>query len=134
LLGVALEKFLQSNEGPDATLDQMLENEVFAPIGIYYLPANHTIKADRESGHLKSEFGYYPTLDDLAKIALLYEQHGAWEGQQILDRGLVDSILPDEKPPKLGLPKSDQNVFGQRYYVMNWHVELYRTNDGCQLY
>lgn len=136
LLGVTLEKFLQGKEGDDATLDQMLREEVFEPIGIYHLPANHTIENEGQSGHLKTEFGYYPTLDDLAKIALLYEKHGKWDGHQILNRQLVDSLLPKQDPPEMALPKAkeEDNEFGTRFYAMNWHIEPYRTSEGCQLY
>ncbi|MEN1966623.1 serine hydrolase domain-containing protein [Lentibacillus sp. N15] len=134
LLGVALEKYLQSKEGEDATLDQMLQDEVYEPIGIYYKPVNHTIEENQSAGHPRMDFGYYATLDELAKIALLYEKHGNWNGNQILHRELVDSILPKQDPPTLALPKEAKNEFGPKYYAMNWHVEPYRTSEGHEFY
>src|ERR1700737_4356888 len=37
--------------------------------------------------------GYFPTLDDIAKIALLYQNPGEWGGRQILHRGLTTELL-----------------------------------------
>ncbi|MFD1361933.1 serine hydrolase domain-containing protein [Lentibacillus salinarum] len=134
LLGVALEAYLRSKEGEDATLGQLLKKEVYEPIGIYYGPVNDTIEENGSSGHPRMDFGYHATLDDLAKIALLYEKRGNWNGNQILNRQLVDSILPKQVPPALAIPKGEKNAFGPKYYAMNWHIEPYRSPEGRELY
>ncbi|TRM09230.1 beta-lactamase family protein [Lentibacillus cibarius] len=134
LLGVALEKYLQSKEGEDATLDQLLKEEVYEPIGIYYKPVNHTIEENGSSGHPRMDFGYHATLDELAKIALLYENHGKWNGNQILNRELVDSVLPKQEPPSLAISKEENNAFGPKYYAMNWHIEPYCSSEGHKFY
>lgn len=135
LLGAALEQYLQSKEGPDATLEDMLLKEVFEPIGVYHIPANHTIEADGRNGQIKAEFGYYPTLDELTKIAMLYHEHGEWGGEQILHRDLVDSLLPKETLPEGALPKEGElNAHGQTHYAMNWHIEPYHPAAGCELH
>ncbi|WP_164667797.1 serine hydrolase domain-containing protein [Virgibacillus doumboii] len=134
LLGVALEKYLQHKEGKEATLDKLLKEEVYEPIGIYWGPVNHTIEENGSSGCPRLDFGYHATLDELTKIALLYEKHGSWNGNQILHRELVDSILPKEKPPALAVSKEENNEFGPKYYAMNWHIEPYRSREGHELY
>ncbi|UJL46218.1 beta-lactamase family protein [Virgibacillus sp. NKC19-16] len=134
LLGVALEGFLRSKEGEDASLEQLLKKEVYEPIGIYYAPVNRSIEDNGLSGHPRMDFGYHATLDDLAKIALLYEKRGNWNGKPILNRQLVDSILPKQDPPALALPKGVRNEFGPKYYAMNWHIEPYRSSEGRELY
>lgn len=134
LLGVALEKYLQSKESEDATLDQLLKKEVYEPIGIYYKPVNHTIEESGISGHPRMDFGYHATLDELAKIALLYEKHGNWNGNQILNRQLVDSILPKQAPPSSAIAKEENNEYGPKYYAMNWHIEPYHSSEGHELY
>ncbi|MBY7144942.1 beta-lactamase family protein [Virgibacillus sp. NKC19-3] len=134
LLGVALEAYLQHKEGEGATLDQLLKQEVYEPIGIYYAPVNHSIEGDGSSGHPRMDFGYHATLDDLTKIALLYEKRGYWNGNQILHRELVESILPKQDLPTLAIPKGDKNAFGPQYYAMNWHIESYRSSEGDELY
>jgi hypothetical protein len=39
LLGVAMKRFLQAKEGPEADLWTMMEREVHAPIGIHDAPS-----------------------------------------------------------------------------------------------
>ncbi|WP_169336676.1 serine hydrolase [Salinicoccus albus] len=134
LLGVALEAYLQRKEGENATLGEMLKHEVYEPIGIYYAPVNHTVETDGSSGHPRMDFGYHATLDDLAKLALLYESGGNWNGSQILHRGLVESILPKQDPPARALSKEVTNAYGSKYYAMNWHIEAYRLRDGSKRY
>ena len=93
LLGAAINGFLKSVRGPSADVWQMLEAEVFAPIGILHAPAVHTREPDGRLGQVWFNAGYYPTLDDLAKIALLYQHRGEHAGQQILNRELVGDLL-----------------------------------------
>ena len=93
LLGAAIDAFLKSMRGPAADLWDMLEAEVFAPIGIAHAPAVRTQEADGREGAVWLNAGYYPTLDDLAKIALLYQAGGAHDGVQILNRQLTLDLL-----------------------------------------
>lgn len=115
LLGVALGAYLKVCEGPDASIWEMLEREVYRPIGIFHAPSNSTVEADGSRGLPLMAFGYYPTLDDLAKIALLYQNHGAWEGRQILHRELVDGLLPTSTEPRWARSPSPG-------YYMNWWI------------
>lgn len=136
LFGAAMENFLQHHEGPEATLVDMIMEEVFQPIGIYHIAANHTIEAGDADGQIKAEFGYYPTFDEMTKIALLYQNHGEWNGKQILNRSLVGSLLPGEEPPAMALVKEEEEVteHGALHYAMNWHIEPYAVADECVLH
>jgi CubicO group peptidase (beta-lactamase class C family) len=93
LLGVALDRFLKSARGPQADLWDMLASEVLEPIGIAQAPAVRTREAGSRRGVVWLNAGYYPTLDDLGKIALLYQNLGAAGPQQILHRGLTEELL-----------------------------------------
>ena len=93
LLGAALDGFLKSKRGPSADLWNMLETEVFEPIGIKHAPAARTREADGRDGLVWLNAGYYPSLDDLAKIAILYQDRGAHGGRQILNRQLTSDLL-----------------------------------------
>jgi CubicO group peptidase (beta-lactamase class C family) len=93
LLGAAIDGFLKSMRGPDADIWQMLETEVFAPIGILHAPAVRTREPNGKLGLVWFNAGYYPTLDDLAKIAMLYQSQGEHAGQQILHRQLTRDLL-----------------------------------------
>jgi hypothetical protein len=93
LLGAAIDGFLKSMRGPAADVWEMLKAEVFAPIGIFHAPAVRTQEPDGREGRVWLNAGYYPTLDDLAKIALLYQAGGAHDGAQILNRQLTVDLL-----------------------------------------
>jgi len=93
LLGAAIDRFLKSVRGSRADLWDMLESEVLAPIGIAQAPAVRTREARGGRGVVWLNAGYYPTLDDLGKIALLYQNLGAAGSQQILHRGLTEELL-----------------------------------------
>ena len=93
LLGAALDGFLKSARGSQADLWDMLASEVLAPIGIAQAPAVRTGEAGRRRGVVWLNAGYYPTLDDLGKIALLYQNLGGAGSRQILHRGLTEELL-----------------------------------------
>ena len=90
---VVLDGLLGRLRGKDqADLWAMLAREVFAPIGIRHAPAVHTKEPDGHD-HVWANAGYYPTLEDLARIARLYQRRGLWEGRQLLHRGLTEDLL-----------------------------------------
>lgn len=113
LEGAALDALIKTKEGPEASAYEMLRREVYRPIGIHHAPSVFSIEEDGSQGQPKWEEGYYATLDDLAKIALLYQNHGAWGGRQILHRELVDELLPTTtQPPQDRSPNPG--------YYLNW--------------
>jgi hypothetical protein len=93
LLGLAIDRFLKSVRSPQADLWQMLSDEVFKPIGIHHAPAVRTLEPGGARGVIWANAGWYPTLDDQAKIALLLQAGGAHRGQQLLHRGLTADLL-----------------------------------------
>jgi hypothetical protein len=93
LLGIAVDRFLKSVRGPDADAWEMLQKEVFEPIGIAHAPAVRTREPDGRDGPVWFNAGYYPTLDDLAKIALLFEDEGRHGDKQLLHRELTRELL-----------------------------------------
>ena len=56
-------------------------------------PVVRTREAEGRRGVPWFNAGYYPSLDDLAKVALLYQSRGAYGGEQILHRSLTDDLL-----------------------------------------
>jgi len=93
LLGAALDGFLKAARGREADLWDMLQSEVLQPIGIAQAPVVRTREARGRRGLVWLNAGYYPTLDDLGKIALLYQNLGAAGTHQILHRGLTEALL-----------------------------------------
>lgn len=93
LLGVAIDGFLKSVRGPEADLWRMLEEEVFAPIGIRHAPAVRTRESNERDGVIWANAGYYPTVEELAKIGLLLQANGAHQGRQLLHGSLTRDLL-----------------------------------------
>ncbi|MBK7903372.1 MAG: hypothetical protein IPJ97_10840 [Proteobacteria bacterium] len=134
LLGIAIDAYLKSKRGPDSDAWDMLRHEVFEPIGIHQAPTVRTRETGGVDGPAWFSAGYYPTLDDLAKIALLYEDFGAHGGKQILHRGLTQDLLAArgalDKLSDNPRPRA-QDAPPPQYYKMGFHYTAYTgTRSG----
>jgi CubicO group peptidase (beta-lactamase class C family) len=130
LLGLAVDAFVKSVRGPDADVWQMLQEEVFAPIGIHHAPAVRTREPGGRDGSAWFSAGYYPSLDDLAKIALLFQHLGAHDGKQLLHRELTaDLMAAREALDVAGDASVDHTPAnarpGRELYEMGWHFISY---------
>ncbi|HEY6517050.1 MAG TPA: hypothetical protein VIY50_12980 [Steroidobacteraceae bacterium] len=141
LLGAAIDCFVKGARGPGADAWDMLRSEVFEPIGIAHAPAVRTREPRGRRGLPWFNAGYYPTLDDLAKIALLYQGRGAHRGEQILHRSLTEELLfargaiPKEADSSLGLEESgDTTELGAELYKMGFHFRPYAGAGGKRYY
>lgn len=137
LLGVALDAFLKSVRGPDADIWDMLRSEVFAPIGLHHAPALRTQEPDGKRGVVLFNAGFYPTLEDLARIAMLYQNLGAYGGQQILHRELTASLLAargalrkdGDASIQPASPENEDSLF----YELGFHFVPYVEATGHRL-
>ncbi|HVN45680.1 MAG TPA: serine hydrolase domain-containing protein [Steroidobacteraceae bacterium] len=131
MLGVAMDNYLKSREGPASDLWSMLEKEVYEPIGIYYAPTNRTIEATGP-GHPLMAYGYYPTLGDMVKIARLFHRGGRIGSKQLLYGPTISTIAAG--PAARGLPTGEKNTAGEiTYFAAFWHVP-YAADEGCHIY
>jgi CubicO group peptidase (beta-lactamase class C family) len=141
LLGAAIEGFLKSARGPQTDLGDFVQAEVFTPIGIHQAPTVRTREAAGRDGLLWCNAGYYPTLDDLAKISLLYEAQGAHGGVQILNRDLTSDLIAgreaivknaDASLGPVAAPLSASHEDG--LYKMGFHFLRYVNGNGAVEY
>jgi hypothetical protein len=85
-----MERFLQQQEGPSATLISMLRNEVYAPIGVSHFALGTNYTPTGELGNSYGGWGALPTLDILAKAGMLVANGGkSADGSQILNSELL---------------------------------------------
>jgi len=137
MLGLAVNNFLKSVRGPQADIWTMLQEEVLKPIGIYAAPAVRTREPNHQLGAVWFSAGYYPTLDDLAKLALLYENGGEWMGQQLLHRGLtLDTMMAKGALDKEGDGSADRTIVRDgpqpaQLYRMGFHFIGYTPSDSA---
>jgi hypothetical protein len=132
ILGVAMDRFLKSKEGPTADIWSMLQREVFAPIGIHHAPTNRTIETDGSAGHPLMAYGYYPTISDMVLIARLYQVGGKHGDQQILYAPRVRELLAGPDPR--GFPTGEKLPAGETTYINAFWVTSYTAAQDCRLF
>lgn len=128
VLAVAMDRFLKSREGENARLWDMMQREVFAPIGIRAMPMMHTREGSLDGDTPLMGIGLYPTMDETAKIAKLLHDGGRHEGVQLLSAsGVQDALLKTGK----GLPTGERNAAGAAVYHMSFWSLPHRGRNGC---
>jgi hypothetical protein len=131
LLGAALDAFLKSMRGASADVWDMLREEVFKPIGIFHAPAVRTREPNGSDGLVWFNAGYYPNLDDLAKIALLYQSRGRAHGHQLLNEHLTQDLLAargalqKDGDAALAQIHPEDAADGVEFYEMGFHFVPY---------
>jgi len=83
ILGAAMHSFYETMEGPGANVWQMMQDEVYRPIGINVIPTMQTVDTDPIPIY---GFGLFLNAYDTARITQLLSNDGAYSGQQILHR------------------------------------------------
>lgn len=126
-----MNNFLKSKEGAAVDLWSMLQQEVFAPIGIHYAPINRTVEPDGNPGQPLMAYGYYPTIADMVRIARLYQNGGKQGDVQILYAPRVAMLLP--QPQIIGLPTGEHLTFGETTYTNAFWVAPYHSKAGCNI-
>jgi len=98
---LAMERFLMSKEGAEATILRMLEKEVYDAIGAEHFASGTGYTPTGAAGMPLSAWGALPTIDILAHAGALIANGGkAPNGEQILHPGLVASLY---QSPDYGL-------------------------------
>jgi Beta-lactamase len=132
VLGVAMDAFLKSKEGPTANIWSMLQREVLEPIGIHHAPTNRTIEADGSLGQPLMAYGYYPTISDMVLIARLYQNGGKHGDQQILYAPRIRELLASPNPR--GLPTGEKLPEGETTYTNAFWVTSYAASQDCRVF
>jgi hypothetical protein len=141
MLGLAVDGYLKSVRGPQADAWDMVAAEVLRPIGIFHAPIVRTREPGGRDGPAWFSAGYYPTLDDLAKIALLFEDHGVAGGRPLLHRDLTDGVLAAREALDKdgdagdGVPTVRDGEKPARLYEMGFHfTPLTGSSSGRRRY
>ncbi len=131
ILGVAMDRFLKSKEGPAADIWSMLRHEVFEPIGIHEAPTNRTIESDGSAGQPLMAFGYYPTVGDMVLIARLYQGGGRHGDRQILYAPRIRELLAGPTPR--GFPTGERLPSGETTYWNAFWISSF-ARPGCRIF
>lgn len=131
-LGVAMDNFLKFMEGEDANIWRMIADEVFRPIGIHHAPMNMTFEENGSEGQPIMAWGWYPTLDDMAKVSRLLHSRGMHEGQQILHRERTEALFSIEDTLDQGPANAFQH--GSPRYKMAFHYAPFRSDEHAETF
>lgn len=130
-LGVAMDAFLKSVEGDDADIWNMIADEVFEPIGIHHAPVNRTFEEGGKLGQPIMAWGWYPNLDDLAKVAKLLQSRGEHGGEQLLHRGRTEALFSADGTLDQG--PANATKYGAPRYKMGYHYVRFRGGADKEL-
>ena len=134
VLSAAMDALLKEKAGPEAQLWDMMNREVFQPIGIVHLPANHTHEPDGAQGVPLNAYGLFITLEEVARVAALIQDGGAHGGRQILHAGRLRDSL--SRAADLGKPTGwfINNGDGEVLYRNSLWYEPHSSVAGCKVY
>jgi CubicO group peptidase (beta-lactamase class C family) len=126
VLSYAMNRFVQSREGPDANYWQMVIEDVLEPIGVRQLPVSRTFEVSESESVPIMGWGSYPDVDTAAKIAQLLQDDGVFNGQQLLSPTKVREALR-----RTNVPDYPTGHAAERYLHSVWTVS---TNiGGCSI-
>lgn len=93
VLSYALQQYVESKEDTETNYWDLVHENVLVPIGAEHFSLLRTIEDDESKAIPILALGALPTIDEAAKIALLFANKGSYKGQQILNRERVKEIF-----------------------------------------
>ena len=126
VLSYAMQNYVAEKEGPNTNYWDLVRENVLKPIGAEYFSLQQTIETDGSHGIPRLAYGALPTLDEAAKIALLFLNEGEYDGRQLLNRNKTREALG--RTDWSGY-STDNDYRGSNYRHSFWSTSL-RAN-GC---
>ena len=93
VLSYALQNYVERKEGKKVYYWDLIRENVLIPIGAENFTLLHTIERDSTKGIPILAYGALPSMDEVAKIALLINNEGEYNGQQILNKEKIREAL-----------------------------------------
>ncbi len=108
VLSYAMQNYVEQQEGTGVFYWDLVRDNVLVPIGAEQFTVLHTLEAEGTRGIPLLAYGATPTLDEAAKIALLFTNEGVHDGQQLLHRKRTQEALFRSEWP--GYPTGNREV------------------------
>lgn len=121
VLSYALQQYVEQKEGKKVNYWDLVQENVLLPIGAEYFSLLHTIETDESRAIPILAYGALPTIDEAAKIALLFANGGSYDGQQILDEERVQEIFGKTQWKGYG---ANNDFRGSNYQHSFWSKEI----------
>lgn len=126
VLSYALQNYVQEKEGKEIYYWDLVHENVLVPMGAEYFTVLHTVETDGSKGIPRLAYGALPTIDEAAKIAILFSNEGNYKGQQLLHREKTREALGRSKWPGYS---TNKDYRGMKYHHSFWSTNI-RT-DMC---
>ena len=132
ILSAAMDAYLKEREGPESDLWGMVQEEVLDPIGVFHLPMMRTIESDGSPGLPFMYSGLFATVDDIAKVAKLFNEGGMYNGRQLLHSDKLSEALYRTNI-KYGLATGE---WGNQYHLSFWlqPTPWWLRNSNCKIW
>ncbi len=125
VLSYALQKYVEEKEEDKVNYWDLVRDQVLVPIGAEHFTVLPTIEADESEAIPILAYGALPTIDEAAKIALLFANFGNYEGRQILNKERVKEVFGETD----WAGYSTNNDFrGSNYQHAFWSKEIKTKN------
>lgn len=125
VLSYALQNYVEEKEGHKVNYWDLVHENLLVPINAEYFTVLHTLEEDDNEAIPILAYGALPTIDEAAKIALLFANEGSFDGKQILNKERV----------KEAFGKTDWNGYstnkdfrGSNYQHAFWSKEIKTGN------
>jgi CubicO group peptidase (beta-lactamase class C family) len=128
VLSYALQQYVEEKEGATVNYWDLVHEQVLVPIGAEYFTVLHTLEADESQAIPILGYGALPTIDEAAKIALLFANEGRYNGVQILHKERVMEVFGESG---WGGHSTHNDYRGSNYQHSFWSKEI-RTK-ACQV-
>jgi CubicO group peptidase (beta-lactamase class C family) len=121
VLSYAMQKYVEEKEGEKVNYWDLVQEHVLIPIGAEHFSLLHTIEEDDSLAIPILALGAMPTIDEAAKIALLFANGGSYEGQQILNKKRVQEAFGGTEWNGYS---TNHDFRGQNYQHSFWSKEI----------
>ncbi|MCW0483053.1 serine hydrolase domain-containing protein [Gaoshiqia sediminis] len=126
VLSYALQNYVEEKEGVAVYYWDLVRDNVLIPIGADYFTVMHTVETNGSKGIPRLAYGALPTIDEAAKIALLFLNEGNYEGKQLLNREKTREALG--RTAWTGY-STDNDYRGKNYRHAFWATDI--KANGC---
>ncbi len=128
VLSYALQKYVEKHEGTDIMYWDLVHENVLVPLGANDFTLLRTVEAQGIKGIPLLAYGALPTLDNVAKIALLFSNEGRYKEQQLLHN--------EKCKESMGLTmwsgySTNNDYRGKHYRHSFWATEI--KANGCEV-
>jgi CubicO group peptidase (beta-lactamase class C family) len=128
VLSYALQKYAEKHEGTGIMYWDLVHENVLIPLGANDFTLLRTVEAQGIKGIPLLAYGALPTLDNAAKISMLFSNEGNYKGQQLLHREKCKEAMG--RTTWKGY--STNNDYRGKYYRHSFWTTDIRAN-GCDV-